>query len=136
MPPDEKENLGVAVAALTSRVDAVQESLQKNNESTAGLREDVARLRGEINGTLPRIDRNVERLFGMLEEHEETARAYREKTEVHDHEIGILFKLDNGKASKAANEEAHTRLWFFLKVSLLAIATGAVGALIAKVYGF
>ncbi len=135
MPPDEK-NLEVEVAGLASRVDAVQQSLEKNNESTAGLREDVARLRGEVNGTLPRIDRNVERLFGKLEEHEETARAYREKTEVHDHEIGILFKLNNGKADSKANDEAHSRLWLFLKVSLLAIATGAVGALVAKVYGF
>ena len=135
MPPEEK-SIDVQVAGLSSRVDAVQESLAKNNESTAGLREDVARLRGEINGTLPRIDRNVERLFGKLEEHEETARAYREKTEVHDHEIGILFKLNNGKADTKANDEAHSRLWLFLKVSLLAIATGAAGALVAKVYGF
>jgi hypothetical protein len=34
----------------------VHESLEKNTASTSGLREDFQRLRGEINGTLPRIE--------------------------------------------------------------------------------
>ncbi len=136
MPPKEKaRSLEAEVAGLASRVDAVQESLEKNNEATAGLGEEVARLRGEINGTLPRIDRNVEKLFEKLDESQALLHACHERTEVHENEIGVAFKLLNGKASKEANDEAHARLWLFLRISLLAIATGAMGVLVVKAFG-
>jgi predicted nuclease with TOPRIM domain len=132
MPPESGENLKAEVAGLSSRVDAVQESLEKNNEATAGLGEEVARLRGEINGTLPRIDRNVERLFDKVDERNGLLHACHERIEVQENEIGTLFKMANGKADKAANDEAHKRLWLFLRISLIAIGMGALGALILK----
>ena len=122
------ERLEAEVGNLKGRLDDVQEGLERNNQSTAALREDVARLRGEINGTLPRIDRNVELLF-------EQVRTSCERTEAHEEEITILFKGLNGKADKEANEAAHSRLWFFMKISLLAIATAAAGMLLLKAFG-
>ncbi len=136
MPPDAKgRSIEAEVAGLSSRVDSLQESLEKNNEATAGLGEEVAHLRGEINGTLPRIDRNVEKIFDKLDEGQQLMHACHERTEVQASEIGTVFKVLNGKADKAANDESHARLWFFLRISLLAIATGAMGVLVAKAFG-
>lgn len=136
MPPDEKEkSLEAEVAGLSSRVDAMQESLEENSGVTAGLREDVARLRGEVNGTLPRIDRNVERLFEKLDEHNGLVHACHERTQIHQNEIGTLFGALGSKADARSNEEAHSRLWLFLQISLFAIAAGALGVLLAKAYG-
>ena len=133
------------VAGLASRVDAVQEAVDlpaapsgsaaqagKNGEATAGLQNEVARLRGEINGTLPRIDRNVERLFEKLDESSGIVHACRERTEIHQNEIGSLFGALGSKADARSNEEAHSRLWLFLRISLLAIATAATGAVVIR----
>ena len=106
MPPDEKRSVEAEVAGLSTRVDAVQASLEKNNEATDGLREDVTRLRTEMNGHLPRIDRNVERIFDKLDEGQKLMHACHERTEVQASEIGTVFKVLNGKADKAANNEA------------------------------
>ena len=54
MPPDGKRSVGVEVAGLSTRVDAMQTSLDRNNEATTGLRQDVTRLRTEMNGHLDR----------------------------------------------------------------------------------
>jgi hypothetical protein len=133
MPPDEKRSVEVEVAGLSTRVDAMQASLERNNEATAGLREDVTRLRTEMNGHLPRIDRNVEKLFGKFDEHNGLVHACHERIEVQESEIGTLFRIANGKAEKAANDEAHARLWLFLRISLVAIGMGALGGLIVKI---
>jgi len=136
MPPKEKvRSLEAEVAGLASRVDAVQQSLEKNNQATSGLGEEVARLRGEMNGTLPRIDRNVERLFEKLDESQALLHACHGRTEVHDNEIAVAFKALNGKASKEANDEAHARLWLLLRISLFAIAAASLGALVLKALG-
>jgi len=132
MPEDRTRGLEAEVAGLSSRVDSLHESLEKNNEATSGLQKEVSHLRGELNGTLPRIDRNVERLFEKLDEHNGMVHACHERTEVHENEIGAIFKVLEGKAGKAANDEAHRRLWLFLRLSLLAIATAAVGAAVVR----
>ena len=132
MPPDEKRSIEAEVAGLASRVDAVQEAVEKNGEVSAGLQNEVARLRGEINGTLPRIDRNVERLFEKLDESSGIVHACRERTEIHQNEIGSLFGALGSKADARSNEEAHSRLWLFLRISLLAIATAATGAVVIR----
>jgi hypothetical protein len=136
MSPDDKDRgLEVEVAGLSTRVDAMQASLEKNNEATAGLCEDVTRLRTEMNGHLPRIDRNVERVFNKLDEGQKLMHACHERTEVQANEIGTLFRIANGKAEKAANDEAHVRLWLVLRLSILAIAMAAVGVLVARAFG-
>jgi len=134
MPPDEKRSIEVEVAGLSTRVDTMQVSLEKNNEATAGLREDVTRLRTEMNGHLPRIDRNVGRLFDKLDEGQKLMHACHERTEVQANEIGTLFQIANDKAGKPANDEAHARLWFVLRLSILAIAIASVGVLVARAF--
>ena len=101
MPDERGRNVEAEVAGLSTRVDSLQESLEKNNEATADLGEEVARLRGEINGTLPRIDRNVERIFDKLDEGQKLMHACHERTEVQANEIGTIFEVLNGKACKA-----------------------------------
>jgi len=134
MLPDEKRSVEVEVAGLSMRVDTMQASLDKNNESTAGLRQDVTRLRSEMNGHLPRIDRNVGKLFDKLDEGQKLMHACHERTEVQANEIGTLFKIANDKAGKTANDEAHARLWFVLRLSILAIAIASVGVLVARAF--
>lgn len=135
MSPDEGHSLETEVAGLSSRVDAVQTAVERNGEATAGLQNEVSRLRGEVNGTLPRIDRNVEKIFDRLDEGQKLMHACHERTEVQANEIGTIFRVLNGKADKAANDEAHKRLWLFLRISLLAVAMGALGVLVAKAFG-
>jgi hypothetical protein len=132
MPPDEKRSVEVEVAGLSARVETMQAGLDKNNEATAGLRADVTRLRTEMNGHLPRIDRNVGKLFEKLEEGQKLMHACHERTEVQANEIGTLFRIASDKAGKAANDEAHARLWLFLRISLAAIGMGVLGSLVLK----
>ena len=144
MHEDRTRGLEADVAGLSSRVDAVQAAVERNGEATAGLQKEVSRLRGELNGTLPRIDRNVERLFEKLDEASGLVHACRERTEVpacaacrdaagrHQNEIGSLFGALGSKADARSNEEANARLWLFLRISLLAIATAATGAIVIR----
>ena len=148
MLTDEKEReLAGQVAGLSTRMTAVEEVLGRNAQATSALREDVARLRGEVNGHLPRIERSVERVRERLDEGRDAVGAVREKAEVpacaacrdaagrHQNEIGSLFGALGSKADARSNEEAHSRLWLFLQISLFAIAAGALGVLLAKAYG-
>ncbi|MHC5057778.1 MAG: hypothetical protein ACYTKD_24165 [Planctomycetota bacterium] len=135
MPPNEGRNLEAELAGLSTRVDTMQASLDKNNAATAGLREDVTRLRTEMNGHLPRIDRNVGRIFEKLDEGNGLLHACHERIKVQESEIGTLFRIANGKAEKAANDEAHAKLWLFLRISLFAIAAASLGALVLKALG-
>jgi hypothetical protein len=133
MTPDDGDGgLGRQVAELSKRVDSVQEAVERTGEATAGLREDVARLRTEMNGHLPRIDRNVERIFEKLDEGQELMHACHERTEVQANEIGTIFRLLAGKSDRAANDEAHARLWLFLRISLAAVGMGVLGSLVLK----
>ena len=135
MPPDsEARSLEAEVAGLQSRVDALGDSVNRNTDATTALRTDVARLRGELNGTLPRIDRNVELLATRVQEYQEGVRSYQEQTQVHEHEIQSVMDALGGKADRASNDEAHKRLWFVIKASLIAIATGAVAAMLIKAF--
>jgi hypothetical protein len=77
MSPGREESLRADVAGLSSRVNAAQQSLEKNDDATAGLGEEVARPRCGINGTLPRIDRDVERIFDKLDEGQKLMHAAR-----------------------------------------------------------
>ena len=127
------DELRVEVAALASRLDAVQASLDRNVEATDGLRDDVTRLRTEMNGHLPRIDRNVERIFERLDHDRERLHAFNERSQVQAHEIDTIFEIAGAKAYNAANDDAHSRLWLVMRVSILAIVTGLAGVLIARV---
>ncbi|MHC4740353.1 MAG: hypothetical protein ACYS8Z_00420 [Planctomycetota bacterium] len=135
MTPGKKEKLEAEVAGLEARMDGVQQGLEKNTEATSAMREDVARLRGEINGTLPRIERNVERIFDRLEHNQEAVKSYHEKVQTHSHEIGLIFTALQQKADDKGNSEAHNRIWLVIRISLIAIFGSLAALLIAKAVG-
>lgn len=136
MPPEERQrSVEAEVAGLASRVDSLQQSLEKNNEATACIGDQVARLRGEINGHLPRIEESVVRIHERIDVYRDEVALVREKTQVHENEIGTVLGALAGKADAKANDEAHKRLWLFLQISLYAIAAGAVGMLLVRAWG-
>jgi chromosome segregation ATPase len=140
MPPLEREErqltLEAEVAGLSTRVDTINESLEKNNVATAAIGEQVARLRGEINGHLPRIEDSVARIHQRLDVYRDEVATVRERSKIHENEIGTVLGALASKADAKANDEAHTRLWLFLQISLFAIAAGAIGVLLAKASSF
>lgn len=127
------EQLNAEVAGLKAEMKGVQTSLEKNNESTAALREDFQHLRGEINGILPRMDKNVERIFDQLREHQETVKGYHEKVRVNEEQIDILFNSLNGKADAEANRESHSRLWMAIRISLMMLAASVLCLVLRQV---
>jgi chromosome segregation ATPase len=129
------EKLNTEVAGLKVEMKNVHNSLEKNNASTSGLREDFQRLRGEINGTLPRIERSVERIFDRLERNQEAVKTYHEKVQTHAHEIGLIFTALQQKADDKGNTEAHERIWFVIRISMLAIFGSLAALLVARAVG-
>lgn len=140
MPPQDHDGPRIAieaeVAGLSGRVDLLQKSLEKNNTATTCLGEQVARLRGEINGHLPRIEDSVTRIHQRLDVYRDEVALVREKSRIQENEIGTVLGALAGKADAKANDESHSRLWLFLQISLLAIAAGAIGVLLAKASSF
>ena len=129
------ENLNAEVAGLKSEVKNVHDSLEKNTASTSSLREDFQKLRGEMNGSLPRIERNVERIFDRLEHNQETVKTYHEKVQTHAHEISLIFTALQQKADDKGNSEAHERIWLVIKISLVAIFGSLAVLLISRAVG-
>lgn len=95
------------------------------------VKEDVARLRGELNGNLPRLIAQVDRLAELIQRQQEGAREYQEGVRVHEREIAGLKEALKAKADEKAVEEAHKKIYFFIRVSLYAMA-GAVGLMALK----
>ena len=136
MSDNEKyEKLNAEVAGLKAQMKNVHDSLEKNNASTSGLREDFQRLRGEINGTLPRIQRSVDRIFDRLERNQDAVKTYHEKVQTHAHEIGLIFTALQQKADDKSNSEAHERIWLVIKISLIAIFGSLTALLVARAVG-
>ena len=95
------------------------------------VKEDVARLRGELNGNLPRLIDRVDRLTELIHKQGEGARQYEEKVRTHESEIAGLKEALKAKADEKAVEEAHKKIYFFIRLSLYAMA-GAVGLMALK----
>jgi chromosome segregation ATPase len=129
------EKLNTDVAALKTQMKSVHDSLEKNTTATSAMREDFQRLRGEINGSLPRIERSVERIFDRLEHNQETVKSYHEKVQTHAHEIGLIFTALQQKADEKANSDAHERIWLVIRISLYAIFGSLAVLLLAKAVG-
>jgi chromosome segregation ATPase len=108
--PDRK--LEADVAALQVEVHDLRQALERNTESLSEVREGFQRLRGELNGVLPRLEEKVERVIEHLNGREE----YFEKVRVHETEIGTLFEQVGKKADAEANREEHGRLWLALRL--------------------
>jgi chromosome segregation ATPase len=123
------------VSALQVEVRDLRQAVERNTESLSEVREGFQRLRGEINGVLPRIEEKVERVIAHVNGREETEREYFEKVRVHETEIGTLFEQVGKKADAEANREEHGRLWLALRLFFYGTLVALAGLLLAKVLG-
>jgi chromosome segregation ATPase len=123
------------VAGLQVEVRDLRQAVEKNTESLSEVREGFQRLRGELNGALPRLEEKVERVIEHLNVREETEREYFEKVRVHETEIGTLFEQVGKKADAEANREEHGRLWLALRLFFYGTLVALAGLLVAKVLG-
>jgi chromosome segregation ATPase len=127
--PDRK--LEADVSALQVEVHDLRQAVERNTESLSEVREGFQRLRGELNGVLPRLEEKVERVIEHLNGREE----YFEKVRVHETEIGTLFEQVGKKADAEANREEHGRLWLALRLFFYGTLVALAGLLLAKVLG-
>lgn len=135
MPERSDRQIEAEVAGLQMEVRDLRQAVEKNTESLSEVREGFQRLRGELNGVLPRLEEKVERVIDHLNGREETEREYFEKVRVHETEIGTLFEHVGKKADAEANREEHGRLWLALRLFFYGTLVALAGLLVAKVLG-
>lgn len=123
------------VSALQVEVRDLRQALERNTESLSEVREGFQRLRGELNGVLPRLEEKVGQVIDHLNGREETEREYFEKVRVHETKIGTLFEQVGKKADAEANREEHGRLWLALRLFFYGTLVALAGLLLAKVLG-
>ncbi len=95
------------------------------------VQQDVARLRGELNGSIPRMASQVDKLAELLQRQQEEARDAREQARLNEAGLDKAWEAIRSKADDKANEEAHRKVYFFIRLSLYAMA-GAVGLMALK----
>ena len=135
MPQRSERNIEAEVTGLQVEVRDLRQAVEKNTESLSEVREGFQRLRGELNGVLPRLEEKVERVIDQLDGRKESEREYFEKVQVHEREIGTLFQQVGKKADAEANREEHGRLWLALRLFFYGTLAALVGLLLAKVIG-
>jgi chromosome segregation ATPase len=131
VPERSEHKIDPEVAGLQVEVRDLRQAVEKNTESLSEVREGFQRLRGELNGVLPRLEEKVERVIEHLNGREE----YFEKVRVHETEIGTLFEQVGKKADAEANREEHGRLWLALRLFFYGTLVALAGLLLAKVLG-
>ena len=132
-PADRSSKVQADVTGLQVEVRDLGQAVEKNTESLCEVREGFQRLRGELNGVLPRLEENVERLIDHLNGREETDREYFEKVRVHETEIGTLFEQMGKKADAEANREEHGRLWLALRLFFYGTLVALLALLLERV---
>lgn len=125
--PDRK--LEADVSALQVEVRDLRDAVERNTESLSEVREGFQRLRGELNGVLPRLEEKVERVIAHLNGREE----YFEKVRVHETEIGTLFEQVGKKADAESNREEHGRLWLALRLFFYGTLAALLALLLERV---
>ena len=101
----DEQRIEAKVAGLQVEVGALHEAVDRNTDSLADARESLQRLRGEINGSLPRIEKKIDGLATQVA----------------------------GKADAAGNAGEHDRLWLALRLFFLGTLVGLLGLLLEKV---
>ncbi|MBI2192014.1 MAG: hypothetical protein HYU36_08525 [Planctomycetes bacterium] len=132
MPERSERKIDPEVAGLQVEVRDLRQAVEKNTESVSEAREGFQRLRGEINGSLPRIEEKVDRVINQLDGRQEVEREYFEKVQVHEREIGTLREQVGKKADGETNREEHGRLWLALRLFFYGMLTAVVGLLLSK----
>lgn len=135
MPERSERKVEAEVTGLQVEVRDLRQAMELNTESLSEVRDGFQRLRGELNGVLPRLEEKVERVIEHLNGREETEREYFEKVRVHETEIGTLFEQVGRKANAEANREEHGRLWLALRLFFYGTLVALAGLLVAKVLG-
>lgn len=129
MPERSDRKIELEVAGLQVEVRDLRQAVEKNTESLSEVREGFQRLRGELNGILPRIEEKVERVIDHLNGREK----YFEKVRVHETEIGTLFEQVGKKADAEANREEHGRLWLALRLFFYGTLASLLALLLERV---
>ena len=114
------------LSALQVEVRDLRGAVERNTESLSEIREGFQRLRGELNGSLPRLEEKVGRLVDRLDAREAVEREYHEKVRVQEREIESLAE---------ANREEHGRLWLALRLFFYGILIALAALLLAKSLG-
>lgn len=135
MPPRSERQIHAEVAGVQVEVHDLRQALDKNTESLSEVREGFQRLRGELNGILPRLEEKVERVIEQLDGRQDVEREYFEKVRVHEREIGTLFQQVGKKADTDANRTEHSRLWLALRLFFYGTLAALVGLLLERVLG-
>ena len=135
MPERTERKIEAEVTGLQVEVRDLRQAVEKNTESLSEVREGFQRLRGELNGVLPRLEQKVQRVISQLNGREETGRQYFEKVQIHEREIGTLFEQVGKKADAEGNREDHGRLWLALRLFFYGTLVALAGLLVAKVLG-
>ena len=135
MPERSERKVEAEVTGLQVEVRDLRQAMERNTESLSEVRDGFQRLRGELNGVLPRLEEKVERVIEHLNGREDTERVYFEKVQVHETEIGTLFEQVGRKANAEANREEHGRLWLALRLFFYGTLVALAGLLVAKVLG-
>jgi chromosome segregation ATPase len=135
VPERSERKVEAEVTGLQVEVRDLRQAMERNTESLSEVRDGFQRLRGELNGVLPRLEEKVERVIEHLNGREETEREYFEKVRVHETEIGTLFEQVGKKADAEANREEHGRLWLALRLFFYGTLVALAGLLVAKVLG-
>ena len=135
MSPRNAPPLDAEVAGLQVAVRALRQAVESHTASLAEVREDFQRLRGELNGVLPRLEAMGQRLLDQLDAHQTVEREYFEKVRVHDQELETLFRVVGQKAEAAATQAAHRRLWWALRWFGVGTLGTLLGLLLLKLFG-
>lgn len=135
MPQRSERQIEAEVTGLQVEVRDLRQAVETNTRSLAEVREGFQRLRGEINGVLPRLEKKVERVIDQLDGREETEREYFEKVQVHATEIETLLEQVEKKADAEANRDDHQRLWAAVKLFFYGTLAALLGLLLERVFG-
>ena len=133
MPQRRERHIEAEVTGLQVEVRGLRQAMETNTESLAEVREGFQRLRGELNGILPRLEEKVERVIEQLDGRRDVEREYFEKVQVHEREIGTLSQQVGRKADAEANREEHGRLWLALRLFFYGTLVALLGLLLERV---
>lgn len=105
MTPADEQRIEAKVAGLQAEVGGLRQAVDRNSESLADARESLQRLRGEINGSLPRIEEKIDGLAGQV----------------------------TVKADATANKDEHSRLWLALRLFFGGTLVALLGLLLERI---
>jgi len=130
----EDRKIEAEVAAVQVEVKNLRQAMDRNTESLSEVRDGFQRLRGEMNGILPRLEEKVGHVIDRLESRDEADREYFEKVLIQEREIGTLFELMNKKADAEGNKVEHGRIWLAIRLFFYGTLAATIGLMLTEVF--